>query len=312
MFDMVAADELIDVMNSALRREASAVAERLAAVAALFRRRRTDYADAEFWFTDVLEAVAAEVSAAQNISRSRARSQVQLAESLYRRLPRIAEAFGRGDIDLRMVHTVLNRTENVEDDVIAVVDDALAQRVDKWMRLSEKKLRDRLDLWVAKFDPAGVRIPPIAKDNRYFDIQPDMPGMAFAGGVLTALDAAALDRLLNDMAATVCANDPRTLSQRRSDACGAIGRKEATLTCQCGSSDCSATQTADKPTRLVIHVLAEQATLEGTSDTPGYLSGFGILPAEEVRAAAEWTTTTVKPVRMPGATPERGIAHRLD
>ena len=37
----------------------------------------------------------------------------------------------------------------------------------------------------------------------------------------------------------------------------------------------------------VIHVLAEQATLDGTSDKPGYLPGFGILPAESVREVAK-------------------------
>ena len=36
----------------------------------------------------------------------------------------------------------------------------------------------------------------------------------------------------------------------------------------------------------VIHVLAEQATVDGASDAPGYLPGFGILPAESVRALA--------------------------
>ena len=36
----------------------------------------------------------------------------------------------------------------------------------------------------------------------------------------------------------------------------------------------------------VIHVLAEQATIDGTSDHPGYLPGFGILPAESVRELA--------------------------
>jgi hypothetical protein len=47
----------------------------------------------------------------------------------------------------------------------------------------------------------------------------------------------------------------------------------------------------------VIHVLAEQATLDGTSDTPGYLPGFGIVPAESVRALA--TTATCRPVAVP-------------
>ena len=33
-------------------------------------------------------------------------------------------------------------------------------------------------------------------------------------------------------------------------------------------------------------MLAEQATLDGTSDQPGYLPGFGILPADSVRDLA--------------------------
>ena len=37
---------------------------------------------------------------------------------------------------------------------------------------------------------------------------------------------------------------------------------------------------------VVIHVLAEQATVDGAGDAPGYLPGFGILPAESVRALA--------------------------
>ncbi|PRC43663.1 HNH endonuclease, partial [Mycobacterium sp. ITM-2017-0098] len=53
-----------------------------------------------------------------------------------------------------------------------------------------------------------------------------------------------------------------------------------------------------------IHILAEQATVDGTGDKAGYLSGFGVLPAEEVRAAAK--TAKLKLVRLPGAKPENG------
>ncbi len=37
----------------------------------------------------------------------------------------------------------------------------------------------------------------------------------------------------------------------------------------------------------MIHVLAEQGTVDGTSDNPGYLRGFGIMPAESVRRVAK-------------------------
>ena len=35
------------------------------------------------------------------------------------------------------------------------------------MKLSKDKLRDRVDQWVAKFDPAGVRVPPKVDEGRY-------------------------------------------------------------------------------------------------------------------------------------------------
>ncbi|MCV7057322.1 HNH endonuclease signature motif containing protein [Mycolicibacterium gilvum] len=304
MFEAAGPADLVDAMTSAARCESRAAAERLAAVASLYRVRKSMYVEAGLWRTDVFEAVAAEVSAAQNISRWRAGSQVRMAVSLYERLPQVAEVFYRGDIDQRMAQLTLSRTETVDDAIIAELDAALARRIVKWMRFSKDKLRDRLDQWVAKFDPAGVRVPPAAKDNRYFDVTPDVPGMAFAGGVLTARDAAALDQRLEAMADTVCANDPRTWNQRRADAAGALGRGEATLACQCGGDDCPAAALRESAAKVVIHILAEQATVEGRSDDPGYLSGFGVLPAEEVRAAAR--TAKLVPVSQPGTEPETG------
>ena len=44
-------------------------------------------------------------------------------------------------------------------------------------------------------------------------------------------------------------------------------------------------------------MLAEQATLDGTGDKPGYLPCFGILPAESVREVA--TSAKLKPLAVP-------------
>lgn len=297
MFDGVAPGELIDVMGCAARAESVAVARRLAAVAELFRCREVYYADSDWLQMDVQEAVAAEVSAAQNISRSRASGQVSMAVSLHTRLPKVAEVFARGDIDFRMAQMVLNRTRNVDDDVIGALDAAVAAKVSRWMRLSKNALRDRVDQFVADFDPAGVRVPPAAKDNRYFDVIPEMPGMAFASGVLNAGDAAALDQRLDAIAATVCGDDPRTRNQLRADAAGALGRLETSLVCQCGAQQCPALALKESAAQVVIHILAEQATVEGTGDRAGYLAGFGVLPAEAVREAAKGAT--LLPVRWP-------------
>ena len=59
---------------------------------------------------------------------------------------------------------------------MARLDAALARHAEKWMKLSGPKLRDRVDLWVAKFDPAGVRVPPKVDDNRYVEIDAGQRG----------------------------------------------------------------------------------------------------------------------------------------
>jgi hypothetical protein len=249
--------------------------------------------------------VAAEVSAVQNISHSRAVGQVQFACALQHRVPAVARVFATGVIDFRMVSTIISRTENVEAAVIAELDEAIARHCVKWMKLSGPKLRDGVDLWVARFDPAGVRVPPKVNDNRHVELYPSSPGMAGVSGFLNAADGAALDQCLDALAATVCENDPRTKEQRRADATGPLARREATLACQCGSDDCRAAAQRKAVSDVVIHVLAEQATIDGRSDQPGYLPGFGILPAESVRELA--STAYLKPVQVPTeATPDPG------
>ena len=297
MFEAVSDADLIDVMGEATRDESTAIAQRLAAVGELYARREQERAECKWWSIDATDAVAAEVSAVQNISHARAVGQVRYARTLRDRLPYVAKVFAAGMIDFRMVSTIIARTENVDAEVIADLDAAIARHCVKWMKLSTPKLRDRIDLWVAKFDPAGVRVPPKIEDNRYVEIVPTEVGMAGIFGNIHAADGAALDQRLDALAATVCDNDPRTKEQRRADATGPLARREATLACRCGSDECPAIAERNAAAAAVIHVLAEQATLDGASDKPGYLPGFGILPADSVREVAK--SATLKPLGVP-------------
>jgi len=301
VFDCERDRELIEVMGEATRYESTCIAQRLLAVAELYTRHEGALADMEWCLVDYCAATAADVSAVQNISHARAVGQVQFACALAYRLPTVAKVFLRGTIDFRMVSTIINRTDNVDDALMGELDEAIARHCEKWMKLSRPKLRDRVDQWVAKFDPAAVRVPPKVDENRYFEVDEAGPGMAFASGHLRAADGAALDARLEALAATVCEHDPRSQSQRRADAAGALGRMEATLACECGREDCAAAAAHVAVPSAVIHVLAERETLEGVSDAPGYLRGFGILPAESVRKVAK--TATVKPLTVPIGVP---------
>ena len=99
MFDETTPDAaLIDAMAESARAESAAVAGRLTAVGELYARRAAEWADRQLWCTDPFEAVAAEVSAAQNISRARAGTQIRQARELRERLPQVSAVFAAGDV----------------------------------------------------------------------------------------------------------------------------------------------------------------------------------------------------------------------
>jgi hypothetical protein len=289
----------VDEIGAASRAESVAMARRLAAIGHLDGLRAVQLAERRLWRTDPFEEVAAEISAAQNISRGRAGNQIHLARVLRDDLPAVAKVFATGEIDYRMVDTIISRTENVDPERKHHLDDAVARHCRKWMRLSTPKLRDRIDVWVSKVDPDAVRVPPKVKANRYVETGQTSPGMAGIWANLEAADAAEFDARLDALAATVCDSDPRTAQQRRADAVAPLARYEATLACRCGSEDCPAAVQRAAVSAVVIHVLAEQATLDGTSDHPGYLPGYGVLPAESVRDLAAAGAQRA-PLTMPG------------
>ncbi len=250
MFDGLADAELVDGLGVATRAESAEIARRFALIGELDARRTRELVERTLWRTDPYEEVAAELSAALNISRGRAVGQIHVARVLRDDLPCVAAVFSTGVIDYRMVATIINRTENVVDwNIKRVVDAAIARHCVKWMRLSGPKLADRVDLWVAKHDPDAVRVPPSVKDNRFVDIGELSAGMAGIYGHLESPDAALLDSTLDALADTVCDNDPRTKEQRRADALGPLSRRESTLACRCGSADCAAVSDRERSPR---------------------------------------------------------------
>src|SRR5690242_7632133 len=119
-----------------------------------------------------------------------------------------------------------------------------------------------------RFDPAGKRVPRERTDNCYVEIAATDAGLAGVWAQLHAADGVALDQKLDSIADTVCAADPRTKQQRRADALAALVAGLTEMCCRCGSPGCPAAQRRPA-TEVVIHVLAEQATINGDSQSPG-------------------------------------------
>jgi hypothetical protein len=293
---------LIDAGVEATRFEAAVMARRLASMAELYHRRLRQEAERERLAVDVWACVCAEIAAAQRISRGYASSLLNTAVVLRNELPKVAAVFAAGRVDYRVITAVVSRVSLVRDpEDLARVDALLAPRVAAWNTLSKKKLADKIDWCVTDVDLVAKKEAHTADEDRHIGIGPDRRGTAEVYGTVRATDALALDARLDALADTACSHDPRSKDQRRADATGAMARSEDRLACLCGRDDCPAGAAETADSGVQIQVLAEQATLDGSSDTPGYVPGYGPMPADVVRDIAKQAKT--RTVRHPGDAP---------
>jgi hypothetical protein len=280
---------LLAEMAGAQRDERAAMARRLFAAGRLCQLRigEVHAEDRTQWCIDNWEAVAAEVGAELGISRARASSQMNYGLELLERLPMLGAAFARGEVDFRVIAVAVFRTGLItEPEILAAIDARLAAKAPQWNAFSRGKVADAVDWWVRDLDPAAERVARSADDGRHVEIGPSRDGLAEFWGAVRAPDAAALDRRLNQLAATVCRDDTRTTRQRRADALAALAAGRSAMVCDCGSPECPARDADVEPGQVVIHVLAEQSTVSGEGTGPGYLSGYGAVPAEAIRELA--------------------------
>jgi hypothetical protein len=310
--------ELVAAIEDGVRQEAIAGARRLAAIAELTRRRvggNDDDDERALWAFDPWDSVAAEVAAAMGVGQRRASGQMRIAAALRDRLPRVAAMFWKGALSSRLVSTITWGTHLVDDEnAVAAVDAAIAERATNWERLSEDKLRDAVGVQVAREDPAAVRRTQTATRGRDVTVGAcdDDADTTAIWGRLLAPDAAVLKQRITAMIAGVCDKDPRSMGERRSDAMGAIANGNDTLACACGSTSCPAAAGRAPKSSVVIRVIADHAATDAVTETattadrpapPALLMGRGVLSnavlAQAIRAGA-----TITPIGTPGAEPE--------
>ena len=176
--------------------------------------------------------------------------------------------------------------------------------------MTQGRLAAQMDRIVARADRDAVRRRRERQADRELSIWDSGDGLTEVFGRLFATDAHAVDARLDALAATVCADDPRTRNQRRADAMGALAAGADRLACRCGQPDCPA-GTSPPPIPVVIHVVAEQASLDGTGQAPGSMIGSRCARPRRTgrrtgafgQAPARWC---IRPMRHPNpATPPR-------
>lgn len=281
MFARATDAEVVAAIGQWTTAEAAAAAHRLAAIAELGARRTRDD-ERSRWACDGLDAAAAEVSAAMGIGHGRALSELETARLLRGRLPEISALCVAGRIHSRVIDAITWRTALVTDpEAIAMIDHALAGIAGSWNTLSRYKLDQAIDALVDRHDPGALRRTRSSTRGRGITIgtQNHETGTAELWGRLLGTDAAVLEHRLNHMARGVCDDDPRTLSQRRADALGALAAGTQTLACQCGDPDCPAAGPDARAASVVIHVLADTEALAAQPDPQ--MSGDGPTPDDD-------------------------------
>jgi hypothetical protein len=297
---------LLERIGASGRAENRAAAAQLAAVGELFSYRLSRCAETEEWAIDTMEAVAAEVAAELRISQGLGASRVRYARAMRERLPRVGEVFKAGDIDFRMFATLVFHTDLITDgEVLAAVDAELAVKVVRWPSLSRGRLAGHVDAIVARADADAVRRRRERQSDRDIWIGEVEGGISRIEGTLFSVDAHALDKRLDGLAATVCAHDPRSREQRRADALGALAVGADRLGCRCGRSDCAAGR-RPPASPVVIHVIAEQATLHGAGGAPASEVGADGLITPELVAELAKSAKLVALIHPGDAPPEPG------
>ncbi|MGK2880129.1 MAG: DUF222 domain-containing protein [Mycobacterium sp.] len=284
---------LVAVIAAESRAEAAAAGRRAAAIgwlAASFEKAYTlNNGDLLDWYAFTV----AEVAAAIQVTDKAARRQVSIALALRDRLPKVAALYRQGVISSRLVSTITWRTVSVSDDAVLLVDTALADNVTSWGSMTDAQVKGAVDMWVAYFDPEGVKVTQAKARRRQITIgtDDDCVGVTGIWGSLLSVDAALLTKRLDEIAATVCRHDTRALGLRRSDALGALAAGADRLACNCGRPDCPA---VSKPLRgrAVIHVLGEPGALELAPDP-----AMNAVSEEEIAAAEqafrEWCAANI-------------------
>lgn len=301
-----AARSVVDRIAASRRSENRAAARTLIDMHNLFRIRLREHGECAQWAADTTDAVAAEISTALNISAGLAADYVFHARCLHEDLPAVGAVFAAGDIDYATFKLVRSRTSLItDDDAMAAVDAAVAAGLGRWHRVSPGQLRARVDKIVVRQDRDAIRRRERKRRDRVIEIWDSGDGLAEIRGFLQNIDAHLLEERLAALAATVCGQDMRTPAARRADAIGALALGADRLQCCCPDPDCPG---SDRPVTspVVIHVVAEAATIDGAGTEPAVVIGTDwLIPAEIVAELAR--TARLRPINQPGrAAPECG------
>lgn len=274
---------------------------------------------------------AVRLAATLHLSKAAADAFLREALALIHRIPRIGECLRDGVITLAQFKRLVTLTDLIEGQPYAPdVDESVARELRCAGSPSMPRLRDMADRVIFRYDPDAVRHRrEKAVHDRSAGSRRLIDGMARIDITASAEDIVLAMAAVEELAKSVCPQDPRTPNARRSDA--AISRlQEAPFRCQCDRADCPATTAdqsiSDRHARIVLHAIWEspapgtaagphnwsdtvqdigpddaEANIEAAAHLPkdhqlGFLDGHGVISADHIRAIASRPDTIFRPL----------------
>ncbi|WP_344716750.1 HNH endonuclease signature motif containing protein [Gordonia defluvii] len=264
---------------------------------------------------DIEMQCAARVAMSQGLAQHQAEKWLSEAIAMRDRLPRVGHQLRTATITPRQFRLIVARTELIDEQQWAPQTDAaiaavLARRAGAgtW---SAKRLTDMVDRIIFRHDPDAVRRRRNkATDARSAWIVPGADGMATLGATMTAENAAIAYTTVRSLAELVCPADPRCPDARTSDALFALVTGTA-FECDCHQPACTAAiptpdtltawlrerqDTAVANGRVLVHVIADQATIDGRHDEPAFMDGHGVISAAHLRELLDRDDVRVRPL----------------
>ena len=217
-------------------------------------------------------SASAEIRCALNLTRRAADRELDLAQTLRRRLPELWDALVTGTLDVRRVRTITDGTEHLSTETARTVVDQILELAADW---TTGQIAARLRKLCIEVDPeeANGRYQ-YAVDQRHIEMRPTEAGTANISGYDLPPDRAArvMSRINRIAESLRGAGEERTMDQLRADVfLDLLDGGKLAKTGKRGIVD--------------IHVGLE--TLTRLSEHPGDLAGYGPVIADIARQVAE-------------------------
>jgi hypothetical protein len=220
-----------------------------------------------------------EIGCALGLSGPAAQNLIKNAEQLCRRLPATLQALSEGRISAPQATVITEASYPLPAGLLGDYQDRVLQHAHEQSTAQLKRTAHRAAL---QLDPASAEAKhQRSVSDRHLRIAPAEHGTAWLLALLPAAQARLLYDRIDGAARTAPAGDTRTMDQLRADAL-----VNAVLT---GTTGNLPTVHGQQPG---INVVVALSTLTGQDEEPGWLDGYGPIPAGYARQLAHDPTGT--------------------